>query len=167
MEGSSESSSDGDLPKFMVNLIKESMDAKIKRKFTAYALGSAGANSQNSYYSSQPGKLLKIMKVKLILISRFISGEVGSSPKTDLSLISLQYFNLPEYHGPPNAFCIELFAIHEDFDEKLCSDFLEAAFELFPDLDYCLLTIPSQCFTFPLLDLFVVRYRILVNFDVI
>ncbi|KAL0278426.1 UNVERIFIED_CONTAM: hypothetical protein PYX00_000254 [Menopon gallinae] len=130
----SECSSEGDLSTSMVNLIRESMDYKIKPKFSAYILGSIGGGYQNSY-----------------------STEMGerSSVKTDLSLISLQYYNLPEYHGPPNAFCIELFAVHENFDERLCADFLEAAFELFPELDYCLLTIPSQCFAFPLLDLFV------------
>lgn len=87
---------------------------------------------------------------------------------SEMSLISLQYYNLPEYHGPPNAFCIELFAVHEDIDERLCSDFLEAAFEVFPELDYCILTVPSQCPTFPLLDNFVVSHlEILQIFSII
>lgn len=78
--------------------------------------------------------------------------------QSEPSLVSLQYYNLPTYNGPPNAFCIEFFAMSNNFDDRLCHDFLEAAFEVFPDLNYCLFTIPSQAPTFPLLDSFTVSF---------
>ncbi|KAK3911366.1 Cilia- and flagella-associated protein 61 [Frankliniella fusca] len=62
---------------------------------------------------------------------------------------------LPEFKGVPNAFLVELFAMHEHFDERLAFDFLVAAFCVFPELDYCTLTVPHAYPTFPLLDHFV------------
>ncbi|XP_052123404.1 cilia- and flagella-associated protein 61-like [Frankliniella occidentalis] len=63
---------------------------------------------------------------------------------------------LPEFKGAPNAFLVELFAMHEHYDERLAFDFLVAAFCVFPDLDYCALTVPHAYPTFPLLDHLVV-----------
>ena len=39
---------------------------------------------------------------------------------------------------------------------RLAFDFLGEAFRLFPQLDYCALTVPHTYHTFPLLDHFVV-----------
>ncbi|XP_060804314.1 cilia- and flagella-associated protein 61-like [Amyelois transitella] len=58
------------------------------------------------------------------------------------------------YAGAPNAFLLELFAIHPDYDERYGFDILEAAYELFPNRDYCILCLPSNHPSFPLLDHF-------------
>ncbi|XP_063230276.1 cilia- and flagella-associated protein 61-like isoform X1 [Bacillus rossius redtenbacheri] len=54
----------------------------------------------------------------------------------------------------PNAFMIEVFALHEDVDERFSLDMLEAAFDCFPDLDYCIATLPSAYTLRPLLEHF-------------
>ncbi|CAH2982849.1 unnamed protein product [Chilo suppressalis] len=76
---------------------------------------------------------------------------------------------LPEPHrfsGPSNAFLLELFAIHQDYDERYGFDMLEAAYELFPDRDYCILCLPSNHPPFPLLEHFtlVASYSTKVRF---
>ncbi|XP_063625473.1 cilia- and flagella-associated protein 61-like isoform X1 [Cydia splendana] len=47
-----------------------------------------------------------------------------------------------EYHGEPNAFSIELYALRDDIDERKGYHLLQAAFELMKDYDYCLLRMP-------------------------
>ncbi|XP_050344631.1 cilia- and flagella-associated protein 61-like [Nymphalis io] len=58
------------------------------------------------------------------------------------------------YSGAPNAFLLELFAMHPDYDERYGFDMLEAAYELFPDKDYCVMCLPSSHTCFPLLEHF-------------
>ncbi|KAJ8720152.1 hypothetical protein PYW07_012195 [Mythimna separata] len=58
------------------------------------------------------------------------------------------------YHGPKNAFMIELCAFREDMDDRHAYDLLEAAFELMKDYDYCIIRVPAEDFTFPLLQHF-------------
>ncbi|PSN33369.1 hypothetical protein C0J52_20280 [Blattella germanica] len=77
----------------------------------------------------------------------------------------LRSLDFPTYCGEPNAFMIELFAMHQDWDEKMSPDFLEAAFECYPDLDYCIMTLPPTCNTFPLLEHFVVSLLLFNNFN--
>ncbi|KAI8432146.1 hypothetical protein MSG28_004620 [Choristoneura fumiferana] len=48
------------------------------------------------------------------------------------------------YHGDPNAFMIELYALREDIDERKGYDLLEAAFEIMKDYDYCLIRVPCD-----------------------
>ncbi|XP_026730417.1 cilia- and flagella-associated protein 61-like [Trichoplusia ni] len=66
-------------------------------------------------------------------------------------------FKMPEpirYSGTPNAFLLELFAIHPNYDERYGYDMLETAFEMFPDRDYCIMCLPSNHPPFPLLEHF-------------
>ncbi|XP_062529602.1 cilia- and flagella-associated protein 61 isoform X2 [Bombyx mori] len=58
------------------------------------------------------------------------------------------------YSGTPNAFLLELFAMHPDYDERHGFDMLEAAYELFPNRDYCIVCLPSNHVSFPLLEHF-------------
>lgn len=51
-----------------------------------------------------------------------------------------------------DVFRIELYGFHSDFDERLAYNLLEAAFEVFPDLHYCILSLPSSARYFPLLN---------------
>ncbi|XP_026479838.1 cilia- and flagella-associated protein 61-like [Ctenocephalides felis] len=61
---------------------------------------------------------------------------------------------LPRFAGKPNAFVIELFALRDDMDPRLGFDFLLAAFEVFPELEFGILTVPSEYPPFPFLDHF-------------
>ncbi|XP_063365164.1 cilia- and flagella-associated protein 61-like [Cydia amplana] len=63
-------------------------------------------------------------------------------------------FEIVRYPGTPNAFLLELFAMHQDYDERYGYDILETAFEMFPDRDYCVLCLPSNQPAFPLLEHF-------------
>ncbi|XP_045500085.1 cilia- and flagella-associated protein 61-like [Colias croceus] len=58
------------------------------------------------------------------------------------------------YIGAPNAFLLELFAMHQDYDERYGFDMLQAAYELFPNRDYCIICLPTCHTSFPLLDHF-------------
>ncbi|CAH2258762.1 jg12534, partial [Pararge aegeria aegeria] len=61
---------------------------------------------------------------------------------------------LTRYSGRPNAFLIEVFAMQADYDERYGFEMLEAAYELFPDRDYCIMCLPSSHTCFPLLEHF-------------
>ena len=61
---------------------------------------------------------------------------------------------LPVYKGDSNVFCVQLFCIHEEFEMRSL-DFLPKVFELFPDRDYCIITVPHLVPEFPLLQQFV------------
>ncbi|XP_030854264.1 cilia- and flagella-associated protein 61 [Strongylocentrotus purpuratus] len=60
----------------------------------------------------------------------------------------------PTYYGPANAFSIQLFCIDERYEMR-SQDFLPMAFSLFPDRDFCILTVPHLVPEFPLLQNFV------------
>ncbi|XP_075977371.1 cilia- and flagella-associated protein 61-like [Anticarsia gemmatalis] len=79
----------------------------------------------------------------------------SSVPHTSSGLMGSRQEPKPvRYHGSPNAFLIELFTMHPDYDERYGFDVLEAAFELFPNRDYCILCLPSNQPAFPLLEHF-------------
>ncbi|BFZ07341.1 hypothetical protein BsWGS_10380 [Bradybaena similaris] len=61
---------------------------------------------------------------------------------------------VPTYYGAPNAFSIQLFCIAEQYEMRSC-DFLPQAFSLFPDRDYCIITLPYMVPEFPLIQNFV------------
>ncbi|CAG2054777.1 unnamed protein product [Timema podura] len=62
---------------------------------------------------------------------------------------------LPSYHGLPNAFLVELFMMAPDQDDRLSMDFLEAAFECYPDMEYCIISLPCSYPAHPTLQHFV------------
>ncbi|CAG5133004.1 unnamed protein product, partial [Candidula unifasciata] len=61
---------------------------------------------------------------------------------------------VPTFCGAPNAFSIQLFCIAEQYEMRSC-DFLPQAFALFPDRDYCIITLPHMVPEFPLIQNFV------------
>lgn len=65
---------------------------------------------------------------------------------------SLEAF-IPQYLGPSNAFAIQLFCIDEKYESRSC-DFLQVAFECFPDRDYCIITLPHNVPEFTLIQNF-------------
>lgn len=56
----------------------------------------------------------------------------------------------------PDAFALELLGTRRAVDELRCQGLLSAGFDCFPELDYCVLLIPSDKPHFPILDYFVV-----------
>ncbi|KAI4888586.1 hypothetical protein NFI96_016449, partial [Prochilodus magdalenae] len=54
---------------------------------------------------------------------------------------------------PPNAFCIQLFAINKRFEMRSV-DFLPYVFRLFPERDFCIISVPKLAPEFPLLQTF-------------
>ncbi|KAJ3038149.1 hypothetical protein HDV00_000949 [Rhizophlyctis rosea] len=54
----------------------------------------------------------------------------------------------------PNSFCITMFSMQEEFATQAV-EFLRAAFPLFPDRDYCVVTVPTGVGEMPLLRGFV------------
>uniref|UniRef100_UPI0037E978DF cilia- and flagella-associated protein 61 n=1 Tax=Semicossyphus pulcher TaxID=241346 RepID=UPI0037E978DF len=52
-----------------------------------------------------------------------------------------------------NAFCIQIFVIDKNFETRSV-DFIPYIFNLFPDLDFCIITVPTLCPEFPLLQSF-------------
>jgi hypothetical protein len=60
---------------------------------------------------------------------------------------------VPQYVGEANAFAIQLFCIGEKYESRSL-DFLSKAFELFPDKDFCVMTLPPNVPEFPLIQNF-------------
>ncbi|XP_076463469.1 cilia- and flagella-associated protein 61-like [Babylonia areolata] len=61
---------------------------------------------------------------------------------------------MPKYNGAGNAFSIQLFCIDERYEMRSV-DFLPKAFSVFPDFDFCVVTVPHLVPEFPLLQNFV------------
>ncbi|XP_034179175.2 cilia- and flagella-associated protein 61 isoform X2 [Osmia lignaria lignaria] len=80
-----------------------------------------------------------------------------SSLEDDESLMSKDV-KLPVraiYHGEVNAFVLEIFATQEHISDRWSQNFLQAAFECFPDLDYCTILLPFSHPYLPFLEHFV------------
>ncbi|XP_065845247.1 cilia- and flagella-associated protein 61-like isoform X2 [Oscarella lobularis] len=60
---------------------------------------------------------------------------------------------IPIYKGTENAFCVQLFCIDERYEMRSV-DLLPAAFDLFPDKDFCIITQPHTTPEYPLLQNF-------------
>ncbi|XP_043500796.1 cilia- and flagella-associated protein 61-like [Polistes fuscatus] len=69
--------------------------------------------------------------------------------------IEQKIFTIPNYYGQVNAFVVEIFAVRDDIGNRGTREFLETAFECFPDLDYCVLLLPSAYSYFSFLEQFV------------
>ncbi|KAL5009389.1 hypothetical protein ScPMuIL_014970, partial [Solemya velum] len=77
-----------------------------------------------------------------------------TSPKPLTPATQLPKRFVPKYKGQPSAFSIQLFCIDERCEMRSC-DFLNKAFSLFPDMDFCVMTVPHLVPQFPLLHSFV------------
>ncbi|XP_053567984.1 cilia- and flagella-associated protein 61 [Bombina bombina] len=73
--------------------------------------------------------------------------------ETPSSAAEIQHFR-PLYKGNATAFCIQLFCIDEKHETR-SMDFLKYVFCLFPDKDFCIITVPHNIPEFPLLQTFV------------
>ncbi|XP_046859906.1 cilia- and flagella-associated protein 61-like [Xenia sp. Carnegie-2017] len=75
---------------------------------------------------------------------QFLTEYFHLAPFNDLKAVDLDW---------PSVFCIELFCIDEKYEAR-SMDFLPAAFKLFPDKDYCVITMPHIVNEFPLIQEF-------------
>ncbi|XP_073413522.1 cilia- and flagella-associated protein 61 isoform X1 [Dendrobates tinctorius] len=82
-----------------------------------------------------------------------IGGVNCKTPETWSSEAERQPFR-PVYKGDVTAFCIQLFCIDEKHETRSI-DFLSHVFQLFPDKDFCIITVPHLTPEFPLLQSFV------------
>ncbi|XP_050550460.1 cilia- and flagella-associated protein 61 [Spodoptera frugiperda] len=96
-------------------------------------------------------------------IMKLINGgkESGQEKKPDRTKRSISTSGVTNFkvepqrfQGAPNAFLLELYAMHPAYDERYSFDMLEAAFEMFPNRDYCIMSIPTNQTSFPLLEHF-------------
>ncbi|XP_075719086.1 cilia- and flagella-associated protein 61 isoform X2 [Rhinoderma darwinii] len=82
-----------------------------------------------------------------------IRGVNCKTPETPSTDVERQPFR-PVYKGDVTAFCIQLFCIDEKHETRSIN-FLSHVFGLFPDKDYCIITVPHLTPEFPLLESFV------------
>ncbi|XP_069810288.1 cilia- and flagella-associated protein 61 [Dendropsophus ebraccatus] len=82
-----------------------------------------------------------------------IRGVNCKTPETPSTEAVRQSFR-PVYKGDVTAFCIQLFCIDEKHETRSL-DFLNYVFGLFPDKDFCIITVPHLTPEFPLLQSFV------------
>ncbi|XP_073484254.1 cilia- and flagella-associated protein 61 isoform X2 [Aquarana catesbeiana] len=82
-----------------------------------------------------------------------IRGVNCKTPETPRTEAQSQPFR-PIYRGDVSAFCIQLFCIDEKHETRSI-DFLSHVFSLFPDKDFCIITVPHLTPEFPLLQSFV------------
>ncbi|KAJ1565053.1 hypothetical protein HK096_004834 [Nowakowskiella sp. JEL0078] len=73
-----------------------------------------------------------------------------SQEKSGEQVIQNSTFVPPKEIIQPNTFCISLFCI-EDMFANQAQEFIKAAFGLFPDRDYCVVTVPTTSPEIPLL----------------
>ncbi|CAD1479018.1 unnamed protein product, partial [Heterotrigona itama] len=55
----------------------------------------------------------------------------------DLVFDKIDVPSQPVYHGDVNAFVLEIFTMRDEMKCRWSRDFVEAAFECFPEIDYC------------------------------
>ncbi|CAK9824741.1 Cilia- and flagella-associated protein 61 [Anthophora retusa] len=61
----------------------------------------------------------------------------------------------PVHYGVANTFALEIFSMQEHAKHRWSRNFIEAAFECFPELDYCVILLPSSHPYLPFLEHFV------------
>ncbi|XP_015177205.1 PREDICTED: cilia- and flagella-associated protein 61-like [Polistes dominula] len=95
-------------------------------------------------------------------INMAFTDTISQIPILDYNLIESKSTNVeqklltvPIYYGKINAFVVEIFAVRNDIGNRGTREFLETAFECFPDLDYCVLLLPSAYSYFSFLEQFV------------
>ncbi|KAK2584226.1 hypothetical protein KPH14_006641 [Odynerus spinipes] len=89
---------------------------------------------------------LPTSRMGLMFTAKFVESDLSTGMQTVLPVFI--------YRGEVNAFVIEIFTMREDIGNRGTREFLEAAFESYPDLDYCTLLVPSAYQYFSLLEHF-------------
>ncbi|KAK2947660.1 putative Adenylate kinase [Blattamonas nauphoetae] len=108
---------------------------------------------------------------EITLVAEYEGRSIGLMSLTanaDISTLQ-QTFNLEDFNnfldddGMPNAICITLFCLKQEFDHRSI-DFLKSVFEHFPEHLYCFITVSFSLSAFPLLQYFVqIKPRTVVN----
>ncbi|KAK1125027.1 hypothetical protein K0M31_006364 [Melipona bicolor] len=73
----------------------------------------------------------------------------------DLVFDKIDVPSQPVYHGDVNAFALEIFTMRDEMKCRWSRNFVEAAFECFPEMDYCAILLPFSHAFLPLLEHFV------------
>ncbi|KAJ4462968.1 putative cilia- and flagella-associated protein 61 [Paratrimastix pyriformis] len=90
----------------------------------------------------------------------YLAELIQNQTDTDKTLVAERSFELEPFGNlvrgdgedvAPNAFCISKFCLEPTYEGRSC-DFLQAAFGLFPAMDYCIITLPHTVPEFALLN---------------
>ncbi|KAM4833005.1 cilia- and flagella-associated protein 61 [Urocitellus parryii] len=79
---------------------------------------------------------------------------ISSESSTSISLHEEPSYFRPVYKGESDAFCIQLFCIDEKYEARSL-DFMNFVFSLFPDKNFCLISLPHLTPEFVLIQNFV------------
>ncbi|XP_015261483.1 PREDICTED: cilia- and flagella-associated protein 61 [Gekko japonicus] len=87
-------------------------------------------------------------------LEQMLDSEQDKAWKSPESPSTEREFFHPIYKGAVNAFCIQLFCIKEQHETRSL-DFLKFVFKLFPDRDFCIISVPHMVPEFYLIQNFV------------
>ncbi|XP_076099520.1 cilia- and flagella-associated protein 61-like isoform X2 [Mytilus galloprovincialis] len=145
---SSKQSSRATSPTSELKVEKKLSDAHMRESSTSLLSEGQGEDIAKEAERVQSGQSSRKSSVKEEVISRL------GTPKPITPMTQLPKRFVPIYKGAQNAFSIQLFCIDERYEMR-SSDFLSSAFELFPQYDFCVITVPHLVPEFPLIQGFV------------
>uniref|UniRef100_A0A8D2AHM7 Cilia and flagella associated protein 61 n=1 Tax=Sciurus vulgaris TaxID=55149 RepID=A0A8D2AHM7_SCIVU len=103
------------------------------------------------------GNNSEIQEVEKLSRASIVDGEehyISSGSSTSVSLREEPSYFHPIYAGESDAFCIQLFCIDEKYEARSL-DFMNFVFSLFPDKNFCLISLPHLTPEFVLIQNFV------------
>ncbi|XP_075384094.1 cilia- and flagella-associated protein 61 [Tenrec ecaudatus] len=133
-----------------VSLFHDIMEG-IQEQFAEEVLTEEPQSTVQSIYGSDLEDTDKLSKVSITEEEEYeVSGESSESvgPHKDMSNFR------PIYRGAPTAFCIQLFCIDEKHEARSL-DFMNFVFNLFPDKNFCIISLPHLTPEFVLIQNFV------------
>lgn len=145
---SSKQSSRATSPTSEAKIEKKLSDAHIRESSTSLLSEGQGEDVAREAEQIQSGQSSRKSSVKEEVPSRL------GTPKPITPMTKLPKRFVPTYRGEQNAFSIQLFCIDERYEMR-SSDFLSSAFSLFPQYDFCVITVPHLVPEFPLIQGFV------------
>ncbi|XP_037668188.1 cilia- and flagella-associated protein 61 isoform X4 [Choloepus didactylus] len=104
-----------------------------------------------SGYASEVENMEKLSEVS---IAEVIDYDVNTEGSVSTLLPEKKGNFRPSYRGTPAAFCIQLFCIEEKYEARSL-DFMNFVFSLFPDKNFCIISLPHLTPEFVLIQNFV------------
>ncbi|XP_049724742.1 cilia- and flagella-associated protein 61 isoform X1 [Elephas maximus indicus] len=108
-------------------------------------------STSQSEYGSDMEDIEKLIKIS---VGKEVEHEVSIQSSASVSLPEEICNFRPTYRGPSAAFCIQLFCIDEKHEARSL-DFMNFVFSLFPDKDFCIISLPHLTPEFVLIQNFV------------
>ncbi|XP_039181802.1 cilia- and flagella-associated protein 61 isoform X2 [Crotalus tigris] len=130
----------------------QSIDIQRISKIGTIFSQASSVNAMLSKESIQKEEILAQVSLELSL-ENAESKDLKATEQPSITSFERQPFH-PLYKGEVNAFCIQLFCIDEQHETRSL-DFLNFVFELFPDKDFCIITVPHMVPEFHLIQSFV------------